>query len=655
MSHQLNTRTISYRPDIDGLRAIAISIVLAFHYFPQIIPGGYLGVDIFLVISGYLITQILLTQKNLSIKEFYARRIARLVPALVVILLFSLAVGWFVLLPSFYMKLGKHIVAGAGFFSNITYLKEVGYFDVGAHSKILLHLWSLGVEMQFYLVWSIILIALIKYRISILIAIIVLLLTSLIIFYSRINHYVGGAFYLLDARGWQLLVGALVAYLESKRYQSTHLYIKFGNFLPGLGFLGIFSSLVFTEHTQNFNFYGALLAAIGSGLVIFSPTDNWLSRSILSRPAFTIMGKLSYPLYLWHWPILVFSLIYWGSELPNLNKIILILVSIFLAFLTYQWVEPIFRISKGKSKSTVLKVGFLIIVLILLGVLGHYVFKNKGLVDRLGYSKASADWVGVAQDDFKWGLHVRSGYCHIQSTKSSDVKSNCIEKGGNDLLILWGDSYASSLYPGIIEHQKSNQSIYRVGQLTSAGCPPYLGVKITDHRKNCDEINKKSIDLIESSNPKWLLIHANFRDPRNHLSLSEELLLLGKTIDRIKSIKNPPTILLVGQVPIWKKDLLQLLSELVLNDLQHGLPKSYLDVSYLNENIWEMDAHLLKLSKHHGVKYLSPLTVFCNKDKSCMTRVGETPLDALSIDSGHLSSSAARFLIKELFQSIKFK
>ncbi len=654
MSSTYNSRSILYRPDIDGLRAFAIGIVLAFHYFPQIIPGGYLGVDIFLVISGYLITQILLAQESVSIKEFYARRVARLAPALIVVLLFSLAVGWFVLLPSLYMKLGKHIVAGAGFFSNITYLKEVGYFDVEAHSKILLHLWSLGVEMQFYLVWSIILIVLIKYRINILIAIIALLLISLIIFYSRVNHHVSAAFYMLDARGWQLLIGALVAYLESKKYQSTYAYIKFGNFLAALGLLGVVLGLAIVQYAQNFNSYGAVVATIGACLIIFSPTDNWLSRSILSRPAITFVGKLSYPLYLWHWPILVFSLIYWGSELSNFNRIILMSVSFFLAFLTYQWIEPIFRLSKGKSKSTLFKIGFLIIALLVLGLLGQYVFKSKGLVERLDYPKSSAAWIGVAQDDFQWGSHVRSGSCHIQSTKSSDVRLSCIEDGNKDLLILWGDSYASSLYPGIIEYQKNNQSFYRVGQLTSAGCPPYLGVEVTDHRKNCADINKKSIDLIEASSPKWLVIHANFRDPRNHLSLNEELHLIGKTIDRIKSIKTPPNIFLVGQVPLWNKDLLQLLPELVLNDPQHGLPKSYLDVSYLNENIWGMDTHLIELSKRHGVIYLSPLAVFCNKDKSCMTRVGDAPLDALSIDSGHLSKNASRFLIRELFQTIKF-
>jgi peptidoglycan/LPS O-acetylase OafA/YrhL len=134
----VNAPVNTYRPDIDGLRSIAIIIVVIFHYFPQLVPGGYVGVDVFFVISGYLITQILVNQKQLSIRDFYARRITRLAPALIVVLLFTLMAGWFLLLPSTYMRLGKHVISGAGFFSNITYLKEVGYFDSEAHSKVLL-------------------------------------------------------------------------------------------------------------------------------------------------------------------------------------------------------------------------------------------------------------------------------------------------------------------------------------------------------------------------------------------------------------------------------------------------------------------------------------------------------------------------------------
>lgn len=649
MSKHLNT----YRPDIDGLRSIAIIIVVAFHYFPQMIPGGYLGVDIFFVISGYLITQILISQQNSSIRDFYARRIARLVPALAVVLLFALVAGWFLLLPNAYMRLGKHIVSGAGFFSNITYLKEVGYFDLEAHSKVLLHLWSLGVEMQFYLVWSIILVVLIKFRLNILVAIAALFLTSLFIFYTRTTHQASSAFYMLDARGWQLLIGAAFAYLDSRKYSFTGRLKKVVDVLSPLGVLSIIFSLLIITLTEKFNVYAAFMASIGTGLIIYGGMNSRFNQKVLCQPVAVFIGKISYPLYLWHWPLMVLGFAYWGSEIQIYQLLMLIVISTVLGWMTYKWVEPAFRLSKNQSALTLVKISSLLIALLVLGFLGQYVYKHKGLVQRLGYSQEASAWVGVGQDDFKWGLHVRSGTCHIQSTKSADVKPTCIEAGDKDLLIIWGDSYASSLYPGMVEHQKDNGMTYRLGQLTSAGCPPYLDVNVTDHRKNCGEINQKSIELIRTSQPKWLLIHANYRDPRNHLSFEEELKQLGQTIAKIQSLERPPIIYLVGQMPLWKKDLPEILSELVIKDPDHDVPKQYLGMDFLDKDLWEVDDRLKNLAKRQGVVYLSPLQIFCDKGQ-CLTRVGNEPLDALSIDRGHLSSRASMYVIKNLFSGMQF-
>jgi peptidoglycan/LPS O-acetylase OafA/YrhL len=644
----------SYRPDIDGLRALAIIIVIGFHYFPQLFHGGYLGVDIFFVISGYLITQILINQEVISIKEFYIRRIARLVPSLIAILLFSMVCGWFLLLPDAYMRLGKHVISGVGFFSNMTYLREVGYFDLEAHSKILLHLWSLGVEMQFYLAWSLALVVMIKFRLNVFMATVGLLLTSFLIFYSRSQAEFGNAFYMLDSRAWQLLIGGLCAQLDSKRNNFRLMLYMQKAYLSFMGFGCIILGLMIIEFTQKFNIYASLSVSIGTGLIIFGGHESWFNKKILSRPIAILVGKISYPLYLWHWLLLIFGITYWGSETGIIERISLIFLSLLLAWMTYRWIEPIFRVPKNNAKSKRLKIAILLISLMILGGFGHYIYKNKGLVQRLGYPREGSAWIQLTQEDFKWGLHVRSGDCHIQSTKSTDVKLSCIERGDKKLAILWGDSYASSLYPGILEHQKNHNMNYRLGQLTSAGCPPYLGVEVTDHRKNCGEINKKSLRLIESSKPSWLIIHANFRDPRNHLSFNDELHLLDETISKVQSMKDSPKIILVGQVPIWKKDLLQLLSESIIKDPLHGLPPSTFDSSLLNPDIWMVDKNLRQLALSRGISYLSPLDVFCDQNKNCMTRVGDTPLDALSIDVGHLSSAASRFLIKRLFAEIKF-
>lgn len=206
-----------YRPDIDGLRAIAVLSVVTYHAFPNLVPGGFLGVDIFFVISGYLISKIILNNlenNNFSFFDFYARRVRRIFPALFVVLLSVLFAGWFFLLPSEYKQLGKHVLAGAGFVANLMYWREVGYFDVAAETKPLLHLWSLGVEEQFYIFWPVFLYFLWKRKIN-------LLKVSLILFFISCAAYlyfsgVHGifAFYAPVTRFWELLAGGLLAFIK---------------------------------------------------------------------------------------------------------------------------------------------------------------------------------------------------------------------------------------------------------------------------------------------------------------------------------------------------------------------------------------------------------------------------------------------------------
>jgi peptidoglycan/LPS O-acetylase OafA/YrhL len=204
----------TYRADIDGLRAVAVLLVVGFHAFPATVTGGFIGVDIFFVISGFLITGIILREREagrFSYRTFYARRIKRIFPALIFVLIAVLIGGWFLLPPLEYTSLGKNAAAGAGFSANFTLLSEAGYFDIAADRKPLLHLWSLGIEEQFYIVWPALLILLTRTRRSLLVAIGAIVVASFGIGFWRLRVDPGGAFYLPDGRAWELLVGAMLA------------------------------------------------------------------------------------------------------------------------------------------------------------------------------------------------------------------------------------------------------------------------------------------------------------------------------------------------------------------------------------------------------------------------------------------------------------
>jgi peptidoglycan/LPS O-acetylase OafA/YrhL len=205
-----------YRPDIDGLRAVAVLAVVAFHAFPSWAKGGFIGVDVFFVISGYLISIIIfenLERGTFSFTEFYARRIRRIFPALLLVLIVCLTIGWFTLLADEYKQLGKHTVAGAGFISNFILWNEAGYFDNSAETKPLLHLWSLGVEEQFYIFWPLLLWFAWKHKFSLLTLTILVALASFVLNIKGIKHDMVATFYSPQTRFWELLCGSLLSWI----------------------------------------------------------------------------------------------------------------------------------------------------------------------------------------------------------------------------------------------------------------------------------------------------------------------------------------------------------------------------------------------------------------------------------------------------------
>jgi peptidoglycan/LPS O-acetylase OafA/YrhL len=342
------TSTQTYRPDVDGLRAVAVLAVLAFHAFPDLVPGGFAGVDVFFVISGFLITGIILhdlRSGSFTFLEFYRRRVRRIFPALILVLLACLAIGWLILLPDEFRQLGGHVAAGAAFVANIALWRESGYFATAAELKPLLHLWSLGVEEQYYVVWPLLLFLLRGKPRPMLAMILAVAAGSFAVNLWMTARTEWAAFYLPFGRFWELMAGSLLAYMA--RY--GRLPQSYPNLKAWVGVALVAASLALLHGGRALPGAWAALPVVGAALLIWAGPGAWLNRNVLSAPALVWVGLVSYPLYLWHWPLLSYARIAQGGEPSTTWRLALCAASVVLAWLTYELVEKKIRFAKVAS------------------------------------------------------------------------------------------------------------------------------------------------------------------------------------------------------------------------------------------------------------------------------------------------------------------
>ena len=378
--------SLKYRSDIDGLRAVAVLGVVIYHAFPHALPGGFIGVDIFFVISGYLISGIL--YKGLkanggdgnfspfSFREFYARRTRRLFPALITMLVITMAYGWLILLPDEFQQLGKHVAAGILFIQNIVFWQESGYFETVANLKPLLHLWSLAVEEQFYIIFPPLLILLWKKPKMLVPAMVVLMIASFVgNMIMSIQNSVSD-FFLTPYRAWEFLGGSLLAWWHyNKNHEEDVSFYREALSWMGLLLLGLGMAVIHTGDA--YPGWRALLPVAGTLLLMEGGAGTggngaWVNRKILSHPAVVWIGLISYPLYLFHWPALSFVHIVKGENPKPGYIIVAILMSFVLTVLTYYFIEKKIRHNKSRWTIPALVAAFLIT-----GMLGLLAFFGK--------------------------------------------------------------------------------------------------------------------------------------------------------------------------------------------------------------------------------------------------------------------------------------
>jgi peptidoglycan/LPS O-acetylase OafA/YrhL len=479
---------MQYRADIDGLRAIAILPVLLYHAGVPLVTGGYVGVDIFFVISGFLITRLLMSDiaaGTFSIATFYERRIRRIMPALLTVLAATFTLGYMVSMPGDLADIGRSAVATTLFYSNFHFWLTSGYFEAPHSAMPLLHTWSLAVEEQFYILFPLLLLAIARYaRGWFLTVLIPLALGSLALSIAAVHYGVAGgfaasgAFYLLPTRAWELLLGALLAIGATRPLISPRL----NDGAAAIGALLIIVPIfTFTAQTP-FPGINALYPCIGAALLLYSAPNGMYANRILSYPAMVFTGKISYSLYLWHWPLIVFATYANGGALSAWQTILIIAATVGLSVFTWRFVEQPCRHTGFLQRRTVFTLAGVAATLCI--AIGLTFTVTNGLPQRLPETVRAV----AAYADYNTAPVFRSGQCFLEN--DSDTLQNFDQRGCLGMspdklnVLVLGDSHAAHLWYGLF-NTLPNLNIL---QATASGCRPLLDIDPLKAKTRCREM-----------------------------------------------------------------------------------------------------------------------------------------------------------------------
>ena len=616
----LSTPSDRYRPDIDGLRAIAVMLVVGFHAFPEAMPGGFVGVDVFFVISGFLITGIIvreLDQQRFSLLTFYGRRIRRIFPALIVVLCVTLVLGWLWMLPAAYAQLSADVFASAAFFSNIALLLQSGYFDVESAKKPLLHLWSLGIEEQFYLFWPLILMLVARLRLGILAAASVIGIASFVLNVAPIGSNPVATFYLPFTRAWELLAGAALACSWGRVSQTG----PASNLRAAAGILLIAVAAVVLDTKSAFPGWWAAMPVGGAALLLSAPAA-WGCRHLLASVPLARVGLISYPLYLWHWPLLVFFALIKFAPLTLLERGLIVALSFALAWLTYRFVETPFR-SGGPNPLKIVGLGA---GMVLVAAAGAVVVQGRGFDFRL--PPEIRQMANVPTQASQWRVHE----CLLDLSREMSFADSCVDRDRRPLVLVWGDSTAAALLPGLRKAQQTRD--FGIAQFTSSSCPPALNTDVAS-TPNCRAINDKVLALARQIRPDIVLLHSTW---------DRYLDGVTETVAALKQQTNV-RIVVLGSVPWWKR----------------GLPNEVLRYFMLQHRLIperstraEPDGSGAVLRERvvpRGAEFISVWDVMCDTD-GCLTRIGDSANDISASDQVHLTEKGSVFLVRSIIDKV---
>lgn len=615
---------MQYRPEVDGLRALAVVSVILFHAGFSLFGGGFVGVDVFFVISGYLITTIILSELKegkFSVLNFYERRARRILPALFLVLFSCLPFAWLILYPNDLRDFADSLVAVVTFSSNIYFWRNSSYFDTASELKPLLHTWSLAVEEQYYAIAPIVLVIIwrLGWRwIKVVLGIAVL---SVLMAQWGSQNVPSLNFYMLPTRFWELLLGGVVAYysvdIMGHKKEFAEKFLQLGSVI---GLCLICYSTVFFDKQMPFPSFYTLVPTGGAALVILCSSSITVVGKFLSQKIMVMVGLISYSAYLWHQPIFAFTRQYCVEEPSRVVFALLSLLSLGLAYCSWRFVELPFRQQRygGRGVVALSLVGLLVFGIV--GIALPHMKKSYPLTveEQKVYSFVSYDFSGKA----------RRNRCFLDSASQppSNFAGECTDVDSDaPKLLVWGDSHAAALSIGL-RVLRSN-----VIQYTSNNCPPIYGRDFVT-AKYCGETNKYIIDEIRRLQPEIMIMHGYW-----HSYYGGRLSLLSDTISTIRKLSPKTKIVLIGGVPLWTGSLPLLM-------LKHGvlMEENVALRSPLYGELRKIDEHLKSVADQNGVVFVSALDSFCNEDGICRAVVplnGNPSLAAF--DYGHLTEAGA--------------
>lgn len=629
---------LAYRADVDGLRAVAVLAVIGYHAFPAAVPGGFVGVDVFFVISGYLITSLLRDELaadgRIRLGKFYVRRIRRLFPALALVLAACLAAGWWLLVPSEYAALGRHAAASAGFVANLAFWLEADYFAPAADTLPLLHLWSLGVEEQFYLAWPLMLLLAARMGAGLRGLAAVAGGLSLLACLLLTPRDPGAAFFLPFTRFWELLAGALLALRAVDAPRPAGRWPAEAAAFGGLAL--VLATCFLIDDQSPFPGWRALLPVIGCVLLVAAaPATRW-ARGLLSLPALVWIGLVSYPLYLWHWPLLSFARIEAGGEVAPLVRLALVALAFALSALTWRLVErPLRHRLPARAALAALLPAMAAVLAAAVAV-----WALRGVESRAGepvraYANYAYDWRGPS----------REGSCSLTGAagEPETFPPQCIDPPGatpRPTLVLWGDSHAALLYPGLREAAGER---LRLAQFTRSGCRPYL----SSSKPACRASNAWVMERIAELRPDHVLLFAywtgnDYEDPAQVLRDLDE----GIAAMHAAGVRQ---VIVLGPAPRWRQWLPRLLVQ------RHG-EAPFLRVPQRLRDATLPDPHALDealgpaLAGREGVTWVSAIGRLCNL-RGCLTYIDD-PAELTTWDYGHLGPRASRHVADAVMDAL---
>ena len=634
-----------YRPDIDGLRGLAVIAVVLFHTFPAVAPGGFVGVDVFFVISGFLITRIIvdgLRNETFTFSGFYARRIRRIFPALAIVLAASFVAGWFWLYADGLQRLGRHSAAAVLFVSNFALWRESGYFDTASDTKPLLHLWSLGIEEQFYLAWPLLLYAAWRRRFSLVWLTATLAGASFLLNIYQTRTDLLGPFYSPFTRVWELLVGALLVFMVAEPWPAGAAawqrlipeWLRSAN-LRAVGGLALIGLAVFAlDRTSLFPGWLALLPAAGAALLLSAGPGAWLNREVLSRPLMVVAGLISYPLYLWHWPLLSFGRIVLGETPPLGVRAILVLASVALAWLTFVWLETPVRFGRARQRAVPVLLSSMAVILI-----GGVITERTGGWPERSLNRSNrAAFLQYYDRMHKSGItDAYRAECDFMDWQTGDTRpaiaESCTAIGARQTWLLWGDSYAQALSPGLRAIAPAGTT---VDQIATSQCRPSLGeldAEVAGGR--CLRANAFALERITALRPAVVVIaQLDKHLQTDWLALSERLVALG--VERV---------FLVGPVPRWRPSLPEVVAAHYWDSRASKVAQG------LEPELAGIDRTLKARAEGIGsLTYLSVIDGLCDSDGCVGVLPGSTDRDLLAFDAGHLTPKGSVYVAETVLR-----